>query len=85
MKFILSLTFPIICALACSCVTLAQEATVDKMLSVLPRQWLGVWRGEVKSERHQRKSGYFSNGARDWRTFRPSAIEMEDDLRWKSR
>lgn len=55
MKFILSLTFSIFCVLDCCCITLAQEATSetttsDKMLTVLPRQWLGVWRGEVKSE-----------------------------------
>lgn len=55
MKFILSLTFSIFCALAFCCFTPAQEATSEtttgeKTLPVLPRQWLGVWRGEVKSE-----------------------------------
>lgn len=39
-----------LCVLSCSCIALSQEATTDKSSPVLPRQWLGFWRGEVKSE-----------------------------------
>ncbi len=50
MKFILSLAFPLAWILAGCSASLAQEAKPDNALPVLPRQWLGVWRGEVKSE-----------------------------------
>jgi photosystem II stability/assembly factor-like uncharacterized protein len=50
MKLILSLMFATVWGLTFCAVVFAQEAIADKTLPLLPRPWLGVWRGEVKAE-----------------------------------
>lgn len=50
MKLILSLMTPTVLVLSFCSAIFAQDVIADKSLQVLPSQWLGVWRGEVKAE-----------------------------------
>ena len=50
MKFVKILIFPTVWVLSLCSVVVAQEATSGKVSPALPRPWLGVWQGEVKSE-----------------------------------